>query len=132
MLLIEDDADVGMLLVDVLESSGVPTTLRRDPGHLTDDLAPRVVVTDLFGSYWYDRARAAAHVADLKARFPNVPVVVVTAFGEATHDAPAIGAHAVIEKPFDIDALSQVVLSLYHGATPFPERTDDGTVSLNA
>jgi DNA-binding NtrC family response regulator len=131
VLLIEDDPDVGMLLVDVLESSGVPTMLRAAPQQLTDELQPRVVVTDLFCQLWYDRQRASSYVATLSERFPNIPIVVVTGFSEAAHDVLKLGANAVIEKPFDIDALSQIVLSLYHGAAPIPERGSAGNVVLN-
>lgn len=42
-----------------------------------------------------------------------------------------LGANAVIEKPFEIDALSQLVLCLYHGAAPIPERGSAGNVVLN-
>jgi len=122
VLLIEDDPDVGMLLVDVFESSGVPTMLRAEPRQLTDEVQPRVVVTDLFCPLWYDRQRASSYIATLRERFPDVPIVVVTGFSEAADDALTLGANAVIEKPFDIDALSQLVLSLYHGAAPIPER----------
>jgi CheY-like chemotaxis protein len=131
VLLIENDPDIGMLLVDVLEFAGVPTTLRSGPDELSGDLRPRVVVTDLFGPEWYDPVAAASCVASLRAAFPDVPVVVITAFGEATRDAAALGAHAVIEKPFDIDAVSQLVLSLYGGSAPVAAPTTEGNVALH-
>ena len=131
VLLIEDDPDVGMLLVDVLESSGVPTMLRAEPRQLTDELHPRVVVTDLFCQSWYDGQRASSYIASLRQRFPKIPIVVVTGFSEAARDVAKLGANAVIEKPFDIDALSQLVLSLYHGAASIPERGSAGNVVLN-
>jgi two-component system C4-dicarboxylate transport response regulator DctD len=131
VLLIEDDPDVGMLLVDVLESSGVPTTLRAEPRQLSDELQPRLVVTDLFCAPWYDRQCASSYIATLRQRFPNIPIVVLTGFSEAAQDVVTLGANRVVAKPFDIDALSQIVLSLYDGAASIRERESAGNVVLN-
>jgi CheY-like chemotaxis protein len=112
ILIIEDDPDVGLLILDVLASRGMKTTLVPHPSAIPRDLGAAVVVSDLFGPPWFDRARAAAHVAELRERFPATPIVLLTAFAEAARDHPHIGADAIVTKPFDIDALSRTVLSL--------------------
>jgi two-component system response regulator HydG len=74
-------------------------------------LEPEVVVTDL--------NMAGGSGIDLCKRFgdiwPDVPVVVITAFGtmNAAIEAMRAGAYDFITKPFDIDALAMVVGRAY-------------------
>ena len=74
---------------------------------LAQKLEPQVVVTDL--------NMAGGSGIELCRRFtdswPDVPVIVITAFGtmNAAIEAMRAGAYDFITKPFDIDALSLVV-----------------------
>ena len=112
ILLIEDDPDVGLLLVDILTADGdVDASLVPHPSEIPAEADPTVVVTDLFGSAWYDRATATRQLEQLRRRFPGVPVILVTAHGHAARDRDLLPADAVMEKPFDVDALAQLVLS---------------------
>lgn len=111
ILIIEDDPDVGLLLLDVFDSYGVTTTLIADPRALTADLNPSIVVTDLFGPPWYDRESAVAHVSAIRERFPTARVVLLTAHLEAARDQAEILADVIVAKPFDVDHLSKAVLS---------------------
>jgi len=69
------------------------------------------VVTDLFGSAWYDRATITGQLESLRRRFPAVPIVLVTAHWQAEADRAVLPVDAVMTKPFDVDALAQLVLS---------------------
>ena len=114
ILLIEDDPDVGLLLVDIFTAHGdVDASLVRHPSEIPAEADPTVVVTDLFGSAWYDRATATRQLEQLRRRFPGVPMILVTAHGHAARDRGVLPADAVIEKPFDVDALGQLVLSFH-------------------
>lgn len=118
ILIIEDDPDVGLLLLDVFAAHGVTAALIAHPREITADLHPSVVVSDLFGPPWYDRGSAVAHVSAVRQRFPSASIVLLTAFLEAARDQSELGADVVVAKPFDVDDLSQTVFSL---ATPSEE-----------
>lgn len=112
VLVIEDDPDVGLLLVDILMADpNVVASLARHPSEVPADADPDVVLTDLFGSAWYDREIAAREMGGLRARFPTAPIVLVTAHWQAAQDQADLPVDAVMAKPFDVDALAQMVLS---------------------
>jgi DNA-binding NtrC family response regulator len=111
-LLIEDDPDLGLLLVDILAAHPqVVASLVSHPSAIPGDAEPDIVVTDLFGSAWYDRSTSTRQLADLRQRFPGVPVILVTAHWQAVADRAALPVDAVMTKPFDVDALAELVLS---------------------
>ena len=124
MLLIEDDPDVGLLLFDILTSHvEVSASLVRHPTEIPADAQPTVIVTDLFGFAYYDRATAIRQLEQLRRRFPGVPIVLVTAHAHAARDRDILPADAVMEKPFDVDALAQLVLSFDLSRRPLtPDR----------
>jgi DNA-binding response OmpR family regulator len=74
-----------------------------------------LVITDLFGSTCYDRNIATRQLGELRARYPGVPVLLVTAHSAAWHDRELLPARAVILKPFDVDTLTQLVRTLTRG-----------------
>jgi len=55
-----------------------------------------------------------ALLADIRRKAPNVPVIVMTAFGtpEITADALRMGALTVLNKPFNMHDIETVVHSL--------------------
>jgi CheY-like chemotaxis protein len=63
-------------------------------------------------------------LADLRSKDLALPVVLITAFGDAqTHaEARALGATAIVDKPFDVDDLRTLVLNLLtpHRHAPGP------------
>ena len=123
VLLIEDDPDLGMLLQDILAAHpDVAASLVGHPSAIPTDAAPDIVVTDLFGSAWYDRATSVRQLDDLRRRFPRVPIILVTAHWQVVADRAALPVDAVMTKPFDVDALAQLVLS-FDVTRPSPGHT---------
>jgi DNA-binding NtrC family response regulator len=119
VLLIEDDLDVGLLLADIFATHGLSASLIRHPSAIPVDSEPTLVVTDLFGPAWYDREIAVQQLGDLRGRFPGVPLVLVTAHSQAELDRAVLPVDAVVGKPFDVDALAQLILSFeVHGPPP--------------
>ena len=112
ILIIEDDPDLGLLLTDILSAeTDVAASLARHPSAIAADAAPDIIVTDLFGSAWYDSGTTMRHLEDLRLRFPGVPIILVTAHWQADAERALLPVDAVITKPFDVDALAQLVLS---------------------
>lgn len=68
-----------------------------------------LVISDLLSCDAYEVEAASAWVAEIRRRIPGVPVVVCTAHRRAASDREAIGADAVITKPFDVDELLALV-----------------------
>lgn len=126
MLVIEDDPDLGLLLTDILSAHPhVVASLARHPSVIAADAAPDIILTDLFGSAWYDSAITARQLEDLRRRFPQVPIILVTAHWQADAERALLPVDAVMLKPFDVDALAQLVLSF--DATPSSLETQGAT-----
>jgi CheY-like chemotaxis protein len=112
VLVVEDDPDLGLLLVDILAAyPEVAASLVTHPSAIPADATPDIVVTDIFGSAWYDRATTMQQLNGLRRRFPAVPIILVTAHWQAELDRAVLPVDAVMTKPFDVDDLAQLVLS---------------------
>jgi DNA-binding NtrC family response regulator len=117
VLLAEDDDTMRALLArrlcragfDVVEASnGVEALERLACGWIcTPGIRFDVVVSDL-RMPGYDGLNI---VATLRQNAPDVPVILITAFGTmATHvEAARLGAYAILDKPFDLDDLMSLV-----------------------
>ena len=115
ILVIDDDEVIAELLQSVLAEGGHRATAIAS----LEQLGPErydLVVTDLLSASAYSLGNATLLVADVRRRLPGVPVVVCTAHNAAGKDGPAIGADAVITKPFDVGELLSIVDRLAPGA----------------
>lgn len=118
-VVIAGDADERALFVELLDEIGLEAVLETViPSGVTD---PSVVLTDL--GPLYDPAKARAAVRRLRERWPEAPVILLTAHRAAAEEPDQLGADALILKPFDVDDLSDVVLTLIarseaHGRGP--------------
>ena len=114
VLVIDDDPAIAELLHSVLLEGGhEPEAVTSLDGFGTNGL--QVVIADLLTCDTYRVEAAAAWVAEIRRRVPGVPVVVCTAHRRAALDREAIGADAVITKPFDVDDLLSLVDRLASG-----------------
>ncbi|HEV2249623.1 MAG TPA: hypothetical protein VGT60_03860 [Candidatus Limnocylindria bacterium] len=113
IVLIEDDPDIAALVEEMLTEAGHEVeVVDRLPAGPTD-LDARLVITDLLALRAFDAAIAREWIAGVRAAYPRAKVVVSTAHTPAAAvGAPAIGADAVLAKPFDIAAFTETVESL--------------------
>lgn len=126
ILVIEDDEVIAELLQSVLAEGGHQATAiasleelgavasPEEPGAITSPEEPGpgpydLVVTDLLSASPYDRGSATRLIAEVRRRVPGVPVIVCTAHHAAAKDCDAMGADAVLIKPFDVEALLGLV-----------------------
>ena len=110
IVVIEDDPDIAALVAGILEEAGHRVQVLAELDGAPPDPQVRLVITDLVAIRSYDRERAGAWVATLRTRYPKAAIVVSTAHRPAADGgAAAIGADAVLKKPFDIARLSETV-----------------------
>jgi CheY-like chemotaxis protein len=111
ILVIEDDADIRNLLADALRTAGLRVELCVDGldglERLRTGARPSVIVLDLR----MPRLGGLEFLREMRAdpRFEHIPVITMTA-GAATGDRHDVLAH--LSKPFDVDDLLGIVLSL--------------------
>jgi two-component system, NtrC family, nitrogen regulation response regulator NtrX len=112
ILIVDDEADIRMLMAGVLRDEGYAT---RDAADSSDALAaiqarqPTLVLLDI----WLQGSEldGIAILRRMHAEMPSVPVVMISGHGtiETAVEAIKIGAYDFIEKPFKADRLLLVV-----------------------
>ena len=108
ILIIEDDRAIRDLFREVLGDEGYELVFV-DGLEQAKDTAPDLVITDLVDAHPFKGALARAWVARVKRRYPATPIIVCTAYEQATEEVDRLGADAVLIKPFNIEALVETV-----------------------
>lgn len=109
ILLVDDDPAMRSLVSDELRDEGyhvVQAADGREALHALSHLTPTVIITDLrmpFGGMEL--------VAQIKSRAPHIPIILMTAFGDAQTEAQAYkqGATAYFNKPVRMEALKTAI-----------------------
>lgn len=112
VLVLDDDQVIVDLLKMVVEDAGHDAVIASDRERIPHRLQPDLIISDLIPLKAYGRARAQQWIRELRSRYPRVPILVVTAHGEAVQDAEHLGADAVLGKPFDVEALGAKLADL--------------------
>ncbi|HVH79472.1 MAG TPA: sigma-54 dependent transcriptional regulator [Stellaceae bacterium] len=112
ILIVDDEADIRMLIAGVLKDEGYAT---RDAADSTETLRelqarqPTLVILDI----WLQDSEldGIEILRRLRAEMPSVPVVMISGHGtiETAVEAIKIGAYDFIEKPFKSDRLLLIV-----------------------
>lgn len=110
ILVVDDEPNIRRILQVALEKAGVQVLLAdhaRQGLELVDQQRPDCVLTDVTmpGESGYELLRS------IKAAHPDMPVVIMTAFGTIPQAVQAIrdGAFEYVTKPFDLDHLKKVL-----------------------
>ena len=111
ILVIDDDVALAELMRVVLEDADFTVAVATNPRDLPSGPFD-CIVTDLVTVGLYDLDDARGWLLRLADRYPMVPTLVATAHAVARSDQLALGATAVIIKPFDVDALTAAVRQL--------------------
>jgi DNA-binding response OmpR family regulator len=111
IVLIEDDPDIAALVREMLTEVGHEVDVRSE---LPDgvDADAQLVITDLLALRSYDPETAREWIVRVRAAFPQATIIVSTAHAPAAADAPALGADAVLTKPFDVAVFTRTVETL--------------------
>jgi DNA-binding response OmpR family regulator len=115
VLLVEDERLLDRVVSDALRTIGVPCETVSCEEEAVQRLAQRrydLVILDLR----ILRGSGVAVLQQVRALYPDLPVIVVTAYttAEDVAHALALGVDALLYKPFDIDTLLNTVRTLLH------------------
>ena len=110
ILIVDDDAAIRTVVAQSLRRAGHRVTTADSLAQLDKALAtgePDVLVTDVV----LPDGDGLAHLAGVAARFPTLPVIVMSARNTLTTAVRAAeaGAYEYLPKPFDLDALGRAV-----------------------
>jgi len=110
VLVVDDEKNITLVIQAMLERAGYETAIYNDSKEAMDALEtedPDVVITDL-----YMPGPSGMDILEFcKAKYPQLPLVIITAFGtvESAVSALKSGAFDFITKPFDQAELLAVV-----------------------
>jgi PAS domain S-box-containing protein len=119
ILVVDDDGPLRELIVETLQGEGYRVVPAGDGLEAIEQLElelPSLILLD----WMMPRMGGEAFAAELRERNlePAIPVVVMTAGGEARERAASIGAHGFIRKPFELSLLlDQVVRHIQRAET---------------
>ena len=112
ILIVDDEADIRMLIAGILQDEGMKTREAADADQALAAVAtrrPSLVIQDI----WLQGSRldGLQVLAELKREHPDVPVVMISGHGNIETAVAAIkaGAYDFIEKPFKADRLLLLV-----------------------
>ena len=120
VLLVEDDADMRSLLCDELSEMGHRIVEAADADEALKyllDRKPNLIMTDLRMP-----AGGMGYVSRLRKSAPDVPIILMTAFGDAKTktEALSLGVAAYFDKPVRISELKQKVEQLLRHSSTSP------------
>jgi DNA-binding NtrC family response regulator len=125
ILIIDDDAAMLRALSKVLSAEGAVVTSSCWAGEALEHLARKserfdLVMTDLRMPFFGGETIVGA----VAAAFPQVPVILITAFGNADLQAQCLrrGAAAFLEKPLDTPQLLAVIEGVFSSLQPSSTR----------
>jgi two-component system, NtrC family, nitrogen regulation response regulator NtrX len=112
ILIVDDEADIRMLIAGVLKDEGYATREAADSAETLMELRarqPTLVILDI----WLQNSEldGVEILRQLRSEMPSVPVVMISGHGtiETAVEAIKIGAYDFIEKPFKSDRLLLIV-----------------------
>ncbi len=108
VLVVDDEADIRMLIADILGDEGFDCRIAADSASAIEAVtakAPGLVILDI----WLERSELDGMdiLAYLRENCANVPVIMISGHGnvETAVNAIKLGAYDFIEKPFKADRL---------------------------
>jgi two-component system nitrogen regulation response regulator NtrX len=112
ILIVDDEADIRMLIAGVLKDEGYATREAADSDETLRELQARQPTLVILDIWLQDSELDGIEILRrLRAEMPSVPVVMISGHGtiETAVEAIKIGAYDFIEKPFKSDRLLLIV-----------------------
>ncbi len=110
ILIYDDDTDILLVTSVILQRKGYEVLCREDCKTLLHDLQtfqPQVILMD----NWMPDMSGVEAIKQIKLQdnFKNIPVIFFSANSNVEELAKEAGADSLLKKPFDIDALQQMI-----------------------
>ena len=112
ILIVDDEADIRMLIAGVLKDEGYGTREAANSTETTQELKARQPTLVILDIWLQDSELDGIEILrQLRSEMPSVPVVMISGHGtiETAVEAIKIGAYDFIEKPFKSDRLLLIV-----------------------
>ena len=113
ILVADDDAGMRDLLAAVLRRDGYEVTVSEDGDALMDTVSkfPEGTFDLVISDIQMPRVSGLRVLATIRRQHPRLPVVLITAFGSAEmhREAARLGATKVLDKPFKVADLRELV-----------------------
>jgi CheY-like chemotaxis protein len=113
ILIIEDDAQIGGLVCEVLREAGYIAELLPDLNAArargANGAQPAAVISDLVVEGASDPARLASEIDQI---FPGAPLTLMTGVPPKRRSHLGVTHDRILEKPFELEALLQAVASM--------------------
>jgi two-component system, NtrC family, nitrogen regulation response regulator NtrX len=112
ILIVDDEADIRMLIAGVLKDEGYATRAAADSTETLRELQARQPTLVILDIWLQDSELDGIEILRrLRAEMPSVPVVMISGHGtiETAVEAIKIGAYDFIEKPFKSDRLLLII-----------------------
>lgn len=116
ILVVDDDAGIGRVLQVYLEGLGHAVSVAvsaADGRRMIEELSPDLLIIDVM----MPKEDGITATRRIRAQVPDLPILVMTAYGHQTRREAAIaaGASSVLEKPFDMRELAVEISTLLAG-----------------
>jgi CheY-like chemotaxis protein len=114
VLIIDDNADLLMMLTALLKTKGYAITVSENADNiiqLIKEVKPDIILMDMLLSGADGRELCKLIKGDVS--IASVPLVMLSAYPQAVTECMAAGADAFIEKPFDMKVLLDTLSSLH-------------------
>jgi len=112
ILVIDNDQDILDIISFILEENGFNIVLSRSANVLNDvlQIRPDLILLD----DWPDRSKGNQLCKNLKESHTtsHIPVIILSTLSDLAQAAADCGADNYIQKPFDIDYLTEVVTTV--------------------
>jgi CheY-like chemotaxis protein len=117
ILVVEDDCDIRLALCSILREEGYRVDCASDGREAISSLKsgerPAIILLDLMMPVMNGADFRKAQLRD--PQLADIPVVVLTADGRLLEMAKSLGAAAAFSKPFELDALLDVITRVMDG-----------------
>ena len=127
LLIVDDEPNIRRILQVGFDKVGYRTVVAQDVPSALQTISQEhidVVLTDVTmpGRNGYELLR------EIKSIKPDLPVVIMTAFGTIPQAVQAIrdGAHEFVTKPFDLDNLKKIITSALDSDVPKVRKKESG------
>jgi len=108
IVVVDDDPEIREVLELALGAEGYSVEVAKDRNSATEIILktnPSVILLD----YYMNGINADDFIADLRGRAIATPIILMTGAHDAADKAKELGLRYVLPKPFDLDALLDLV-----------------------